>query len=140
MNAKAKRTRHPTSRQRQGNPRRWSARVMKTSNALDLEPGVFTQRSSRAIATSLKRSALASGRRKAEPFQSAMSMLNFHINRSGRGLTPVDSSPHVGIASVTSVTRLLHAKCVDCGAPWSVGALRKQLSELYCQRGGAARA
>lgn len=61
---------------------------MKTSNALDLEAGVFTQRSPRAIAASLKRSALASQRRKAEPYQSAMSMLNFHINRSGRGLAP----------------------------------------------------
>ena len=88
MKAKAKRTRHSANKQGQANPRRWSARVMKTSNALDLEPGVFTQRSARAIAASLRRSALASGRRKAEPFQSAMSMLNFHINRSGRGLGP----------------------------------------------------
>lgn len=68
--------------------RRWSAEVMKESNALDLEEGVFTQSSPRAIAASLKRSALASRRRKAEPFRSAMSMLNFHINRSGRGLKP----------------------------------------------------
>jgi uncharacterized protein DUF3175 len=66
--------------------RRWSAQVMKTSNALDLEPGVFRQRSARAIAASLKRSALVSRRRKAEPFRSAMSMLNFHINRSGSTL------------------------------------------------------
>ena len=69
------------------NPHRWSAHVMKTSDALDLEPGVFTQRSARAIAASLKRSALASSRRKSEPYRSAMSMLNFHINRSGRDLT-----------------------------------------------------
>lgn len=61
---------------------------MKKSNALDLEAGVFTQRSPHAIAASLKRSALASRRRKAEPFRSAMSMLNFHINRSGRALPP----------------------------------------------------
>lgn len=67
--------------------RRWSARVMKSSDALDLEPGVFKLRSARAIAASLKRSALASARRKSEPFRSAMSMLNFHINRSGRGLS-----------------------------------------------------
>jgi len=66
---------------------RWSAEVLRTSNALDLEEGVFTQRSPRAIAASLKRSALASQRRKAEPFRSAMSMLNFHINRSGRNLS-----------------------------------------------------
>jgi len=60
---------------------------MQTSNALDLEPGVFTKRSPRQIALSLKRSAEASGRRKTEPFRSAMSMLNFHINRAGGNLT-----------------------------------------------------
>ena len=67
--------------------RRWSAGVMEKSDALDLENGVFTQRSARQIAVSLKHSAESSHRRKAEPFQSAMSMLNFHINRGGRGLT-----------------------------------------------------
>ena len=61
---------------------------MRSSDALDLEPGVFTRRSAKAIAVSLKRSALASHRRKSEPFRSAMSMLNFHINRAGRGLSP----------------------------------------------------
>lgn len=60
---------------------------MRTSNALDLEEGIFRKESARAIAASLKRSALASNRRKSEPFRSAMSMLNFHINRSGRGLS-----------------------------------------------------
>ena len=60
---------------------------MRTSHSLDLEEGVFKQRSARAVAASLKRSALASTRRKAGPFRSAMSMLNFHINRSGRGLS-----------------------------------------------------
>ena len=87
MKAKAKRIRPSASEQGRGKPRRWSARVIKTSNALDLEPGVFTQRSPHAIAASLKRSALASRRRKAEPFQSAMSMLNFHINRAGKGMS-----------------------------------------------------
>lgn len=61
---------------------------MEKSDALDLESGVFTKRSPRQIALSLKRSAEASGRRKSEPFRSAMSMLNFHINRSGRALSP----------------------------------------------------
>lgn len=59
---------------------------MRTSNALDLEHGVFKKRSARAIAQSLKRSAERSRRRKSAPFRSAMSMLNFHINRGGRGL------------------------------------------------------
>lgn len=65
---------------------RWSQRVTRESNALDLEPGVFTLRDPRAIARSLSRSAEASDRRKSEPFRSAMSMLVFYINRAGRGL------------------------------------------------------
>ena len=70
-----------------GSARRWSARVMRTSDALDLEKGVFTRRSARAVALSLKRSAEHSRRRKGTPFRSAMSMLNFEINRAGRGMT-----------------------------------------------------
>src|SRR2546421_13100716 len=66
--------------------KRWSARVTKQSNALDLEPKVFRSRSPRKIALSLKRSAEHSKRRKAKPYQSAMSMLNFYINRAGKNL------------------------------------------------------
>ena len=66
--------------------RRWSRRVMETSNALDLEGGVFSRTDPESIARSLKRSAEASTRRKAGPYQSAMSMLNFYINRAGRNL------------------------------------------------------
>jgi hypothetical protein len=65
--------------------------VNETSNSLDLEPGVF-KRSPAAIAASLKRSAEQSHRRKASPYQSAMSMLNFYINRGGRGLSGRDRS------------------------------------------------
>ncbi len=65
---------------------RWSQHVTRTSNALDLEPGVFTWSDPRRIAASLKRSAEDSNRRKAGPFQSAMSMLNFYINRAGHTL------------------------------------------------------
>ena len=65
---------------------RWSQHVTTTSNALDLEPGVFTARSPRSIAASLKRSAEQSRRRKGTAFQSAMSMLNFYINRAGKAL------------------------------------------------------
>ena len=62
---------------------RWSARVTRESDALTLEKGVFTKRSARAIALSLKKSAERSTRRKSSPFRSAMSMLNFYINRMG---------------------------------------------------------
>lgn len=66
----------------------WSQHVTQTSNALDLEPSVFTKSSARAIARSLKRSAETSTRRKGGAYQSAMSMLNFYINRAGRNLSP----------------------------------------------------
>lgn len=64
----------------------WSAQVTKYSNALDLEQGVFTWKDPKKIALSLKKSAIRSTKRKTKPFQSAMSMLNFYINRAGRNL------------------------------------------------------
>lgn len=66
----------------------WSGEVTRKSNALDLEPGVFTWNDPKRIARSLKESAEISARRKADPFQSAMSMLNFYINRAGKNLKP----------------------------------------------------
>jgi hypothetical protein len=66
----------------------WSAKVTKTSFALDLEEGVFTWKDPRKIAVSLKKSAEVSTRRKTTPFASAMSMLNFYINRAGKTLEP----------------------------------------------------
>jgi hypothetical protein len=66
--------------------RRWSARVTRESDALDLDRGVFTQRDPKSIAASLKRSAEHSRRRKADPYRSALSMLTFYINRAGKNL------------------------------------------------------
>jgi hypothetical protein len=68
-------------------PKRWSQKVTQESDALDLERGVFTRASPHAIALSLKRSALASRRRKSNPYRSALSMLTFYLNRAGRTLT-----------------------------------------------------
>ena len=67
-------------------PRRWSGRVTRESHALSLEAKVFTRRSPRSVALSLKRSAERSRARKSAPFRSAMSMLNFYLNRGGRTL------------------------------------------------------
>ena len=66
--------------------KKWSQDVTEHSNAMDLEEGVFEKDSPHEIALSLKHSAEHSHRRKAEPFQSAMSMLNFYINRAGHNL------------------------------------------------------
>lgn len=67
--------------------KRWSQRVTEESAALMLEPGVFTLRTPRQVALSLKRSADSSQWRKSSPFRSAMSMLTFYINRAGKGLS-----------------------------------------------------
>ncbi|MBP0589993.1 DUF3175 domain-containing protein [Paraburkholderia sp. LEh10] len=64
----------------------WSHHVMETSDAMDIEKDIFKTGSADEIAQSLKRSSTRSKRRKGTPFQSAMSMLNFYINRAGRNL------------------------------------------------------
>jgi hypothetical protein len=69
-----------------GTGRRWSRKVNETSNALDLRSGVFKLGDPHQMAVSLKRSAEESKRRKGSPYQSAMSMLNFYLNRAGRQL------------------------------------------------------
>ena len=86
---KAASRRSTTAQSKRARPKtkRWSAGVMRRSDALDLESGVFTKRSPHQIALSLKRSAEHSTRRKGTPYQSAMSMLNFQINRAGKGLS-----------------------------------------------------
>jgi len=85
---KTQRSRRATTRRsRRGTVRkRWSQRVTRESDALDLEGRVFTRASPKAIALSLKRSALRSRRRKADPYRSALSMLTFYMNRAGRNL------------------------------------------------------
>src|SRR2546421_395323 len=65
----------------------WVRRVMSSSDALDVPPGVF-KRKAPELARALKRSALASRRRKADPYRSALSLLTFYINRAGRNLAP----------------------------------------------------
>ena len=83
---KTKRRDRRSARTRPGRGRYWSRGVTERSDALDLERDVFRQRDPRRIAASLKRSAERSRRRKGTPYQSAMSMLTFYVNRAGRRL------------------------------------------------------
>ena len=66
--------------------KKWSQDVTEHSDAMDLEEHIFESHDPKAIAKSLKHSAEASHRRKSEPYQSAMSMLTFYINRAGKNL------------------------------------------------------
>src|SRR5215470_4430688 len=84
MTKQPRRRARGTTTKRSG--RKWSARVTRESDALDLKRGVFKLRSPKQIATSLKRSAERSKRRKSDPYRSAMSMLTFYLNRAGKNL------------------------------------------------------
>ncbi|SHK83727.1 Protein of unknown function [Bradyrhizobium lablabi] len=89
VHRKAQRARKTTARRttaRKTTAKRWSQRVTRESDALDLKRGVFTLKDPRKIAASLKRSAERSSRRKAGAYRSALSMLTFYINRAGRTL------------------------------------------------------
>lgn len=87
--------------------RNWSGRVTRESNALDLEPGVFTWKDPQRIAESLKRSAEASTRRKSSPYRSAMSMLVFYINRAGSHL---DESQRTVLEDAKEALRQLYQR------------------------------
>ena len=82
-----------TFSRRPSSKKRWSRKVTEHSNALDLEKDVFKKKDPKRIAQSLKRSAEHSKRRKSGPYQSAVSMLNFYINRAGKGLSKKEKEP-----------------------------------------------
>jgi hypothetical protein len=86
--ARARRGSSSGARKAASGVRRWSKHVTETSNALDLEPNIFSKGTARQIALSLRRSAEHSQRRKSSPFRAAMSMLTFYINRSGKNESP----------------------------------------------------
>ncbi len=74
------------TRKKEATGRKWSAKVTEKSDSLDLEPNIFESTNPKEIARSLKRSSEESNRKKSSPFQSAMSMLTFYINRAGSNL------------------------------------------------------
>ncbi len=65
---------------------KWSRNVSENSDAMDIKQGIFKSHDPVEIAISLKQSAESSHRRKSSPFRSAMSMLDFYINRAGNHL------------------------------------------------------
>jgi Protein of unknown function (DUF3175) len=84
--AARKSSRRTATAAKKSSPKRWSQRVTRESDALDLKRGIFKLASAKKIAASLKRSAEHSSRRKAGAYRSALSMLTFYINRAGKTL------------------------------------------------------
>ena len=78
--------RRTSAKKSSASPKRWSQRVTRESDALDLKHGVFKLTDPKKIAASLKHSAERSSRRKAGAYRSALSMLTFYINRAGKTL------------------------------------------------------
>jgi hypothetical protein len=100
----ASKARSPTVQKTSRAPLKGPAKVTETSDAMDIEKDVFKSDSPKHIAASVKHSAERSNRRKSSPFRSAMSTLNFYINRwkeplgalqtgAQRRQEPVASSP-----------------------------------------------
>ena len=87
---KASRKKGVRKTSRKKSPRKWSAKVTKNSDALDLKSKIFKSKDPSKVAKSLKRSSDTSKRKKGTPLQSAMSMLNFYMNRAGKNLPAKD--------------------------------------------------
>ena len=85
--------------------KKWSSEVTKHSDALDLKEGVFTLHDPKKIAVSLKHSAEESKRKKGTPYQSAMSMLTFYINRDGNNLQEKQKKIRRNYLTISSLTK-----------------------------------
>jgi hypothetical protein len=69
----------------------WIKKVQEASFAMSLPVGLFKQ-SAKDIAKGLKKAVYMSDNIKGTPFQSAMSMLNYYINRAGKNLKLKDKA------------------------------------------------
>ena len=112
--------------------KKWSADVTEHSDAMDLEEHIFESDNPKTIAKSLKHSAETSHRRKAEPYQSAMSMLTFYINRAGKNLPDkqkkVLEDARNELRKAVRTGRGLRGGAISCraarGARWSICGCR----------------
>ena len=67
--------------------KKWSAEVTAHDHPCDLEPGLFASGSAQQIAAALKKSAEDPARHSDDPYRTAMSMLDFYVNRAGDKLS-----------------------------------------------------
>jgi Protein of unknown function (DUF3175) len=66
---------------------KWSADVTAKDHPFDLQPGLFANGSAQEIAAALKKSAEDPARKSDDPYRTAMSMLDFYVNRAGANLS-----------------------------------------------------
>lgn len=65
---------------------KWSKQVTEHDHPYDLPPGIFKSADPDAIAAALQHSAEDPQRDSTDPYRTAMSMLDFYINRAGKNL------------------------------------------------------
>jgi hypothetical protein len=69
---------------------RWSKSVTEHDHHFELPPGVFKSGDPEKIAAALQESAESPERASEDPYRSAMSMLDFYMNRAGRNLSATE--------------------------------------------------
>jgi len=72
--------------------KKWVARVQSSSDAMDLEPGVFKKKSAKGMAKSILRSVKRSRRKKGSTLSSGISMMTYYANRGGKNLSAQQKS------------------------------------------------
>lgn len=65
---------------------KWSKDVTEHDHPYDLPPGIFKSADPDVIAAALQHSAEDSQRHSQDPYRTAMSMLDFYIDRAGKNL------------------------------------------------------
>jgi hypothetical protein len=73
-------------------PEKWSKEVTEHDHPFALPPGIFKSADPDVIAAALQHSAEDHQRDSDDPYQTAMSMLDFYINRAGKNLSDGDRS------------------------------------------------
>ena len=88
---------------------KWSADVTAHDHPFDLEPGLFASGSAQQIAAALKKSAQDPARHSDDPYRSAISMLDFYVNRAGANLSADQRAKLDQVKSLLTVLRPLGA-------------------------------
>lgn len=80
----------PHKSEPQSEKKLWSKEVTEHDHPFALPPGLFKSNDPDAIAAALQRSAEDPRRKTDDPFRTAMSMLDFYMNRAGTNLSAAD--------------------------------------------------
>lgn len=90
MKRKSDNQKQPATSGKGKDPNRWFAENNDEKVSMELDPHIFTSTDPKKIAVALKYSVEKGLGKKNNPFQSAMSLLTFYINRTGKRLNETE--------------------------------------------------